>query len=396
MSDLDPELIEKTIRWCADAGRQATPALVRAALAPLGWDELLAVRALLADPPPVRPLGPFALADVARGAPADVAAERERGGLYREAVARAADGAPSAPAPAPAPRSRKRARAPFQVRRASERRSEPPPATPSLPLLDELLLEEGRAVLERLVRRHGGRRSRIVEALAAGWRRADAATVASDDLDRLLAHHGMAGSFAIRERDELLHALRAAGGVRARAAEAVGLDAPGLDAALGRLGANAEAERLREQRRRALRARGTLTQRTHLLLDDTDRISDLGLLEEFVADLRARLPDHMRALATAGAAPLVDQLCRSLALDREGVERLAQRTGLSLSALPPPAPHNRDRGAAVAAAPARTGSLGRGVRARTGSARPPSQRRAAGAGRPSEGGRPGAGPRTGP
>ena len=101
MAEVDAELIEKVVRWCAEAGRQAVPAEIRGALAPLSWDELLAVRALLADPPPARPLGPQALADLARGAPADVAAERERAGRYRREDL--PEGAPVAPAPAPPP-----------------------------------------------------------------------------------------------------------------------------------------------------------------------------------------------------------------------------------------------------------------------------------------------------
>src|SRR5512133_1938037 len=119
MVELDSELIEMAIRWCADAGRQATPAQALAALSSLSWDELLAVRALLADPPPARPLGPFALADISRGAPADVAAERERAGRYSSAID---DATPAASPPRPSSaRRRQRARAPFVVRRASER-----------------------------------------------------------------------------------------------------------------------------------------------------------------------------------------------------------------------------------------------------------------------------------
>src|SRR5512142_1411640 len=45
MADLDPELLERAVRWCAEAGRHVGAAQVRRALAPLGWDELLAVRA---------------------------------------------------------------------------------------------------------------------------------------------------------------------------------------------------------------------------------------------------------------------------------------------------------------------------------------------------------------
>src|SRR5512138_1876718 len=82
MPDLDVELLERVARWCAEAGRPTVHPEIRRALGELGWDELLAVRALLADPPPAHPLGPFALADLARGVPLDAAAERERAGQY--------------------------------------------------------------------------------------------------------------------------------------------------------------------------------------------------------------------------------------------------------------------------------------------------------------------------
>src|SRR5512142_1165725 len=112
MADLDPELLERVIRWCAEAGRQTGAAEIRAALSPLGWDEILNVRALLADPPPARPLGPAALADLARGTPADVAAEREREGRYRPerepSTAPPETGAAPDALPRPPPRARTR------------------------------------------------------------------------------------------------------------------------------------------------------------------------------------------------------------------------------------------------------------------------------------------------
>jgi len=98
MAEIDDELVARAIRWCAEAARQASAGEVRAALAPLSWDQLLAARALLADPPPLRPLGPAALADIARGAPPDVAAEREREGRYRREQAEAPSPAPARPA----------------------------------------------------------------------------------------------------------------------------------------------------------------------------------------------------------------------------------------------------------------------------------------------------------
>ncbi|HET9553667.1 MAG TPA: Fis family transcriptional regulator, partial [Anaeromyxobacteraceae bacterium] len=96
MTDLDAETVERVARWCAEAGRQTTAAEIRSALGALGWDELLAAKALLADPPPARPLGPYALADLARGVPADLAAERERSDRYPR-------GPGPGPSPAPSP-----------------------------------------------------------------------------------------------------------------------------------------------------------------------------------------------------------------------------------------------------------------------------------------------------
>jgi hypothetical protein len=96
MAEIDDELVARAIGWCAEAGRHATADGVRAALARLSWAQILAARALLADPPPARPLGPEALADLARGAPPDLAAERERQGRYRPEAE-----PPAVPPPAP-------------------------------------------------------------------------------------------------------------------------------------------------------------------------------------------------------------------------------------------------------------------------------------------------------
>jgi len=372
MALVDPEILERAVRWCADAGRQVTPDEVRRAFAPLSWDELLAVKALLADSPPARPLGPHALADLARGAPADVAAEREREGRYRDE-----EEAPGPEAPPP-PRRRagrpaaqgKRNRAPV-IRRARDRS---PPASarpPELPIVDELRLPRGRAVLERLLRRIGARRSALAAGLAAGWRRPDGAPPGEADLSSLLEHHGLLRSFEHRERDELLHALKAAGGVRALAAERLTLDVAAFDAALERLGAAADAARIREERRSELRRRATLSERVRLLLVDERRLSDLGLVEEFERDLRARLPEHLRALR-AGPEPLRDALERSLALTRPAVEALAARFALDLGGRRPPSsgrPTSAPRRGSPGGAPGPRTGAPRGTAPRTGGPR---------------------------
>ena len=57
------------MRWCAESGRPVHEDVVRHALGPLGWDALLAVKAILADPPPGRDLSPSDLLALSRGAP---------------------------------------------------------------------------------------------------------------------------------------------------------------------------------------------------------------------------------------------------------------------------------------------------------------------------------------
>lgn len=342
MAEIDDELVARAIRWCAEAGRHAAPEDVRRALVPLSWDQLLAARALLADPPAARPLGPHALADMARGAPADVAAERERGGRYapeRDGPPAPAETPPGAPSPHRAGTRRtapaRRQRAPV-IRRARDRAAPEPSPAPRLPSIDRLHAPEGRAVLEALVRRHGARAALLARELAAGWLRPDGAPPGEEELRALLDTHGMARAFARREREGALHALRAAGGVKRRAAAELGLDLPGLDRLLARHGAAGEAEDIREERRRELRRRATLSERARLILAESERLEDLGLLEEFEADLRARLPDHLRALRAADRGPVLPALSRSLALSRESVEVLVRRLGLAL-APPPPA-----------------------------------------------------------
>jgi hypothetical protein len=346
MPDLDQELLERVARWCAEAGRTTVSAEIRRALEPLGWDELLAVRALLADPPPARPLGPFALADLGRGLPAETAAEREASGHYPAPGAEtgapeaadaeaAAAAAPAPPAPRKGGKRGPKSQGPV-IRRARDAVTPPPPPSPSIPLADELLAPEGRTVLERLIRRHGARRHVIVAALAQGWQRPDGRPLDDELLARLLDHHGLARAFASRERDELLHALRASGGLRAAAATRLGLDRDALDAALARSGAAAEAERIREARRAEIRAKATLAERVRLLLADPARLEDLGVLAEVEQDLRRRLPEHVRAVGGAGRA-LVVALAASLSASAAETHALFERLGIPIDLGPAPA-----------------------------------------------------------
>jgi hypothetical protein len=216
------------------------------------------------------------------------------------------------------------------IRRARDRAEAPPPPQPP-PLADlaSLRAPAGRATLEQLIRKHGAQRSRILAELVSGWRRSDGAAPDDADLTALLDHHGLAHAFERRERDELLRALRLAGGVRPRAAERVGAGAEAFAGALERLGITRDAERIRDERRADLRARATLSERVRLLLEDPERLADLGLLQQFEDDLRVRLPEHVRALRS-GAEPLGPALMRSLSISPAATDALAARFGLDL------------------------------------------------------------------
>ena len=386
MAELDLETIERAVRWCAEAGRQTTAGEVRAALVTLDWDQLLSVRSLLSEPPPARPLGPHALADMARGVPADVAAEREGKARYPRPGATSPP-IPGQPPVAPAPdvpprRTGKNARRQVVVRKAVAVSIEPPPSPPRLPLLEELLLPAGRGELSRLIRRLGGRRPLLVAAVAATHRRADGTPLGDADLDAALEHHGLDRAFLRRERDELFHAVRAAAGVLAMAAATLGHDLTSLDAAISRLGLDVEVKRLREARRRDLRSRATLSERALLWVGSGDALADLDLLEEFETDLRRRLPEHLRALATTGE-PLELGLSRTLALPGAAVKQLLTRLGIDLRApIAPPAPAARQATPTIRRTPPRAApsrgrerpSVGRPSGGRPFNPRPPGPR----------------------
>ncbi len=334
MPQIEDELVARAIAWCNESGRSPTHGEMRAALAKLDWDELLAARALLADPPPAHPLGPLALVDLARGATPEMAARREREGGYAAA--------PPSPPSREVSGSHGEARpggkcgggGPF-IRRVRDRvvaGPAPKPASLPPPLLEELFASEGRATLERLVRENGARRGRIVAALSGGWRRPDGTRPGDDDLTRLLDVHGLTRGFERRERDELLHALRAAAGLRTGAAAALGLTPLAYQASLERLGGTREAESIRAAHRDELSRRATLSERVHMLLREALRLEDLGLLAEIEADLRGRLPQHARALRVSGAAPLTMALARSLAVLPSDIDALVARLGLDLDA----------------------------------------------------------------
>ena len=359
MPEIDREFLHRAVRWCAESGRPAREEDVRVVLEPLGWDELLAVKATLADPPPARDLSPLDLVTLSRGVPL-----------------------PALPARAPAlPPDAARTRAPRKkgaralrpaagprIRRARDQVASPAAGAAALPVLDGLFRESGRAEIGRLVRRLGANRVAILADLASRWASGDGTPPSPADLDRLLEHHGLARGFAERERALHLHAVRKHGGVMVRMARELGAAPEDVREVIDRLGLRSATDSVRELRRRALDRKATLSERTRLLDEEADALADLGLLARYEEDLRRRLPEHLRALTVGGRTPSAADLGRSLSLSRSAVDRLVLRFGLRLR----PAPAGRsDR----AERPGRTSGTRRpGARGAAPPGRPPGSR----------------------
>jgi hypothetical protein len=350
MPDIDPEIVERAVRWCAESGRPAREEDVRAALSPLGWDELLAVKAVLADPPPARDLGPPDLVRLSRGSPPPHGAA---------SVPDAPEATPSPRGPARGRSRPSRAPAGPRIRRARDRAEELPAAPSRLPLVDELFRESGRAELDRRIRRLGASRAAILSDLARGWGRPDGSAPDAADLERLLDHHGLSRGFAERERALVLHVVRKHAGVLCRAAAALGIDAEGLRAAVRRLGVERQAEAIRAERRRSLERKGTLSERARLLDEEEEALADLGMRDAWVEDLKRRLPVHLRALSAGGRPPSAIDLGRSLALSRGAVDRLAERFALRLRSAPAGLGAGRPPGRSPGRPPPRTAAAAR-------------------------------------
>jgi DNA-binding MarR family transcriptional regulator len=354
MPEIDREILDRAVRWCAESGRPTRAERVRAVLETLGWDELLAVKATLADPPPGRNLSPADLVALSRAAapPSRPPARPRR----PKTVA--------APRKASAPR----------IRRVQDAVAAPTPGPAPLPHLDGLYRESGRAEIGRLLRRLGANRVAILSDLASRWSDGAGSPPGSADLDRLLEHHGLARVFAERERALFLHAVGKHGGVVIRMARELGMAPEDVRGAIDRLELRPAVESIRDSRRRRLERKGTLSERARLLDEEADALADLGLLAGFEADLRRRLPDHLRALAVGGKSPSAADLGRSLSLSRGAADRVVAHFGLRLRPSPPDRPERSGRGSA----PRRPGARGAAPRRPPGprpqGARPPGTR----------------------
>src|SRR5512137_1134828 len=128
MPEIDREILDRAMRWCAESGRPVHEDVLRHTLLPLGWDELLAVKAILADPPPGRDLTPADLLALSRGV------LPRQGAPAKRMPRRDGRAAGRSPRPSPGPR----------IRRVRDRVEPSIPSPASVPTIDLLYQEAGR------------------------------------------------------------------------------------------------------------------------------------------------------------------------------------------------------------------------------------------------------------
>lgn len=351
--------------FCRRAGTPATPRAVREALSTVSEADDFRVRAVTDAEPPVRPLGPFAVVDLARGTPSDTAALRERSGYYalvEELLAledlrtgpTASPGivapplAPAPPGPAVSPPAQERppslpraagseSPAPTVAERIAPRRRTAQAPTPATPRgrftqgelqrapLESLEGPAGRATLGSLLAQHGGHRIALLRALAHGYT-GQRGEPSAPELDELLARHGLLEGVEANERDLLLSALSEHRGALGRVAWALGLRGPELTALVSQLGLGTEVDRLRERFRKEALTPPTWTARLDLL-GRRKYLEDLGLEREFEDRLRGDLGREIRAL-DANGEDVPAALARRLAVSPTLVGRALERLGL--------------------------------------------------------------------
>jgi hypothetical protein len=336
--------------FCRRAGAPASPREVRSALSAISEADDFRVRAVTDAEPAARPLGPYAVVDLARGTPPELAALRQRGGYYAlveemldaeppvsttqeshptdtpgltggaEPISR-----PSAVAQRIAPLSRQSpgGEGPAQPRgRFTQLESQPAP-------FDELYRPEQRESLQRLLQQHA-HRTALLRALAHGYAGPRGAEPTPSQLDAVLAHHGLLAQAEAQERALILAEVRQARGALGRVAWELGLRPPELRAALDRLGLVTEIEELRERFRREALAPAHWTARLDLL-GRRKYLQDLGLEPGFTDALRRDLQTHLAGTA-APPPERLPTLARHLGVPPELLLRTLQRLGLSAEA----------------------------------------------------------------
>lgn len=357
--DIDAEAVRAALEFCARASRAASEAEVRDALSALSPEELARSRRISSQTPPAKPLGPHALADLARGVRADVAAARELGGYYAlRAELSALKTIVTAKAPEPRP-----ARTPAidRSRHADDDAPEPPSALPSAPPLPRAPLPRETTSgpgEHELLTLFGYHRDPVLVAKALGLSLAALdARVKALHLSRKVAKAVATGmgepaprqaptpggnAVTVRKKapgapasrgptaDELVRAVRAEEAALGLVARKLRITGDELAALFASRGLAAQVEQLRENARVRERARKWPKERLEQLFAKAAYLRDLGVLEEIEADVDRHLRELMRRLSpkAADTAALVAAMARELKLDAARMRKLVDRFGL--------------------------------------------------------------------
>jgi len=351
--------------FCRRAGAPASPREVRGALSAVTDADEFRILAVTDAEPPLRPLGPYAVVDLARGTTVELAGLRQRAGYYDLVAEMLARGeaprvegsvpaaAESAPLPSPpvrpaepeaaaptAPPTRQHSTAearPSVAERIAPRRRGPSPQARPAPRgrytqisaqrapIDSLAAPTGRSVLEQLLLQHGHRIA-LTRALAQGYLGRRGGDPQPHEVEELLATHRLLDDAEAGERELVLGALSEQHGALGRVAWALGVRPAELRSMIEGLGLDAEVERSRERFRREALAPAHWTTRLDLL-GRRKYLEDLGLEPAFDERLRSDLSKELDR--TDAADPeRIPHLARKLGVPPELLARTLARLGL--------------------------------------------------------------------
>lgn len=357
--------------FCRRADAPASATQVRRALAAIEEAEDFQVQALAEEPPGATPLGPYAAVEVAMGLDPELAAQREETGYYLlvEQLIDARQPRPTPPA-APAPtRSRGStaapeapatppARRPSKVERIQERvqpikrtpeasslppmsglaalpkRSLPPPrgrftnVDPSRASIDSLMRDEGaEATVVSLVEQMPTRFS-LLKTLSTGYTARGGAPITIDDVEDVLAHHGLLQEIARKERESILTHLQDQKGALGRTASVLSLTAGQLEGLIRALKLTKEVAELRQRFIREALSPANLSLRLDLL-GRGKYLDDLEIGGKFREALSRDLKHLLADVDASGTFDKrLERLAKKHALHLELVRRAADRLGL--------------------------------------------------------------------
>jgi hypothetical protein len=368
--------------FCRRARAPAAAHEVREALSTLSEADDFRVRELTDGEPESSPLGPYAVVDVLRGTPQELASRRQAVGYYevvREVVSlRAQPPAPAAePLAAAAPRA-----APAPAPTAGEQAARPSPAAPARPQpvsvseriapkkrvaaglaepegeedggedgafrrrdlprprgrfsnvappltpLANLARPEARDTVQELIGQHPHRYS-LTLALAAQYTPPKGGDLRWEDVMVVLDGHGLRDALEGRERAHLLDAYTGQRGASGRVAWALGLSPAELQQLVRTLGLTEQVEAVRERFRGEALSPRTVAARLDMLGRDK-YLKDLGILRRFQETLSQELREAIQAVRGEASEPhaLVGRIARRLDAEPELVQRAIERLKL--------------------------------------------------------------------